>query len=132
MINERYKLRSMWAAFGRMSLDIAAMEFEQHPAIKTLSTPSPEYPENWFTEIRKFVIERDLHQCRLCDNFKEEFLLGIHMHHVHHIDHDKQNNDYANLISLCPRCHTIVHKDDPEGWKIRLKQIVAEVQNVAV
>jgi general stress protein YciG len=31
---------------------------------------------------------------------------------VHHKDGDKQNNDPSNLVSLCPPCHRITHKQN--------------------
>jgi len=29
--------------------------------------------------------------------------------HVHHIDGNKYNNDFSNLILLCPVCHSKIH-----------------------
>ncbi|WP_083475408.1 HNH endonuclease [Methanogenium cariaci] len=53
-------------------------------------------------ELRKDILARDEHRCRLCG--AEEYL------HVHHRDSDRTNDaPPQNLITLCERCHSRVH-----------------------
>ena len=59
----------------------------------------------WHT-IRKDILRRDEERCRICAN---DYYL-----HVHHIDHDRTNNDWSNLVTLCESCHQTVHS---EGYK---------------
>lgn len=62
---------------------------EKHPRWKGGFTPYP-YA---FKKIRKWIMERDGFQCKLCGS-KIKIC-------VHHIDHNKNNNDPKNLITLC-------------------------------
>lgn len=47
------------------------------------------------------ILQRDNNQCQVC---YETIRL-----HIHHIDGDKENNNDDNLITLCKRCHRMVH-----------------------
>lgn len=42
-------------------------------------------------------------QCERCDYAKREIL------HLHHHDRDRNNNDFTNLLLLCPNCHYEEH-----------------------
>ena len=63
------------------------------------------------------ALERDNFQCQECGMTQEQhFILYNHSLAVHHIDgkgHDcvVKNNDLDNLITLCFRCHMLVHKN---------------------
>lgn len=57
-----------------------------------------------FTEtLKTSVRRRDNNVCQECNCSSDHDL------HVHHIDDNKLNNDIHNLISLCQRCHSIIH-----------------------
>jgi len=70
-----------------------------------------EYPDNW-EEIARGIKERDGWRCQECglefapdvkkvvDGNGKTQTLG-----VHHKDRNPQNNDPANLITLCSACH---------------------------
>ncbi len=60
------------------------------------------YPKE-YKKIRKYIIARDKHTCRLC--FKKKDLC------VHHIDYNKKNNEETNLICLCRKCNLKVNAD---------------------
>lgn len=52
-------------------------------------------------KIRKEIFERDNYKCQICG--QKEFL-GIH-----HGDKNRKNNDYWNLLTVCPGCHKSIH-----------------------
>lgn len=58
-----------------------------------------EYPQEFFS-IRKLILERDEYKCQdpNCEHLSD--ILDCH-----HIDYDKKNNNPANLIILCKKCH---------------------------
>ena len=59
-----------------------------------------------FTTVRKAMLIRGLiDKCQQCgyNEFKE--ILG-----VHHIDKNRENNALENLMTLCPNCHSLVHR----------------------
>lgn len=60
------------------------------------------------THVRAYVIERDGHVCRGCGQYQEH-------PHVHHIVYRSQGGKDvpSNLISLCFRCHEMVHRSKP-------------------
>lgn len=90
-----------------------------------------EYSENWRDVIRPAILRRDNYKCQhcgvvhrargywnsrsafvVCDDFQQEWalstgrkLVNVYLN-VAHLDQNKQNNDPANLLSLCPKCHS--------------------------
>ena len=95
-----------------------------------------DYHKDWKDIIRPAVLKRDQYKCRhcsvphkarvymdskrkyvVCDDFIEQWaknqgkkVFTVYLH-VAHIDQDKSNNDFVNLISLCPKCHTKFDKE---------------------
>jgi mannose-6-phosphate isomerase-like protein (cupin superfamily)/5-methylcytosine-specific restriction endonuclease McrA len=67
----------------------------------TYTTP---YPVEFSRRLRRHIRKRDDYCCVLCGVSKKGQGLP-----VHHIDYDKGNNDEANLISLCARCHGLTN-----------------------
>lgn len=59
------------------------------------------YPLVFNETLRAKIRKRDKYICQLCQKHQNE----TGTLHVHHIDYDKDNNDPANLISLCNECH---------------------------
>lgn len=55
------------------------------------------YPEEWNNPFEILRHMRD----NACDGDKITYIVLT----VAHIDHDKTNNDDANLVALCQRCH---------------------------
>ena len=89
-----------------------------------------EYPENWEDEIRPGILKRDNFKCKVCqaehrktyvfqkdgtkfkipkEEIKEWKEYGDKAYTVYlqiaHLDRDTNNNDYSNLMALCPKCH---------------------------
>lgn len=69
----------------------------------------PEFTKRFKTLIR----ERDGFKCRRCGVAQATLPQALH---VHHIDFSKTNNDPANLVSLCPSCHRVVHPQVQARW----------------
>jgi len=90
------------------------------------------YPANWKTEIRPSILKRSCNCCEECGlrnysvGFRNRDGIFIECHEwlyeqskytpdgekvikiiltIAHLDHDITNNDFANLKSLCQRCH---------------------------
>lgn len=51
---------------------------------------------------REKILHRDNNECQFC--FGSENL------EVHHMDRDRKNNDFRNLITLCYKCHSMLHR----------------------
>lgn len=65
------------------------------------------------------VLERDNYCCRYCGMTQEmHFICFGKRLYVHHIDENKHNNKMLNLITLCIRCHRIVHNSKIINWKL--------------
>jgi hypothetical protein len=89
-----------------------------------------QYPQNWKTEIRPAILERDGHCCKFCGvanyaaGYRDRLGQFIELSPMEsearsedglnqivivltiaHLDHDINNNDYSNLAALCQRCH---------------------------
>lgn len=74
------------------------------------------YPPEFNSALKRRIRERDGYRCQLCGITEAE--LGQRLH-IHHIDYDKTNCNPSNLISLCPRCHSLTtHTSDArrESW----------------
>ena len=94
------------------------------------------YSENWADTIRPAILKRDHYKCCKCkvkhrsrgyyDSSKKFIECDEHMIsyaakmnikliriilQVHHKDCNKMNNDFSNLITLCPKCH--MNEDRP-------------------
>lgn len=68
-------------------------------------------PIKYWNMIRKEIIERDNHRCRICGNGPEDLDCALN---VHHKDYNRDNNESSNLVTLCRYCHKQVHT---EGYK---------------
>lgn len=94
------------------------------------------YSKDWSDIIRPEILKRDKYKCKKCFirhkvtgyykdsiNFIEcdEFMINycksinrkiitIYLQ-VHHINGNRNDNDYNNLITLCPRCHLKIERE---------------------
>lgn len=60
----------------------------------------------YWKDIKEQILERDKHKCRLCNSKKNL--------QVHHRTYDNlYHEDLEELITLCKKCHYIVHKRNP-------------------
>lgn len=57
-------------------------------------------------DLRHFVLERDNYTCKFCGTGNLEALLEIH-HIIWKIMGGTNNPE--NLMTVCPRCHDIIH-----------------------
>ena len=55
------------------------------------------------------ILNRDNHICQKCGSNEKPI--------VHHIDGDDNNNELANLITLCAKCHLNLHRPNGIGKK---------------
>lgn len=75
--------------------------------MKTNSDYNKYLKSAYWNEIKEQVLERDKHRCRLCDSSDNL--------QVHHRTYDNlHNEDLEELITLCKKCHYIVHKTNPQ------------------
>lgn len=88
------------------------------------------YPVDWFDRIRPDILKRDDFHCKKCGvKHRQHYInrgknVKVHIPpdrvttykdagykvqqvflQIAHLDHDIQNNDYSNLLSMCPTCH---------------------------
>lgn len=75
------------------------------------------YPAD-FKNKRYLVFYRDSFCCQECG---EDLRSHDQRRHCHHIDKNTKNNDFSNLITLCPSCHS---KADICGKKLVPKPYV--------
>jgi len=69
-----------------------------------------EYAPGFTKSLKRRVLHRDGHKCRLCGT--ERITKGWLV--IHHIDGSKNNHDLDNLITLCKSCHMRVHRNGLE------------------
>ena len=62
------------------------------------------YSVDWTKTLKRAVKERDHYICQICE-IQDDLV-------VHHIDCNKKNCDMNNLITICRKCHSKIHK----GW----------------
>ncbi len=114
-----------------------------------------EYHQDWRDIIRPSILKRDAYKCRVCGirhkikvyrnstgNYVEvdEFLIEwckangkkafvIYLT-VAHIDHNKMNNEPINLITLCPRHHSIMDADHKKFMRIvQTSKVLSQSKN---
>lgn len=111
---QRQKNRESYARHQEARIERARKYREDNPeayiesARKSQSRPKykaakREYMQTYRRPWRKFVKDH----CEQC-SFVAEDRCQLD---VHHKDEDKTNNDPSNLITLCPPCHRLSHKD---------------------
>lgn len=74
------------------------------------------YGEDWYY-IKKYILEYYKHTCQRCDSKSDE---SLHVHHCipfQYFNNKEEANNTENLIPLCKKCHTEVHKENKEWYK---------------
>ena len=74
---------------------------ENNPRWNGGNSQYPDHAE--LKRVRVEVLKKSKGKCEICGE-----LANI----VHHIDGDKSNHNINNLITVCLKCHTILHCDD--------------------
>lgn len=64
------------------------------------------YSIDWKETLRRSIRERDRYTCQICNKQQDKIALD-----VHHIDRNKLNSNPNNLITLCRKCHLIIHRE---------------------
>lgn len=96
-ISSIYRTGALYAKKKRTKADKKARKRRKMPYAKFLQS-------DYWQEVRKAVLEREGHKCRLCRS--QEFL------HVHHITYEHKGDELRHLETLtvlCRECHKKVH-----------------------
>jgi len=72
-----------------------------------------------FDGMREPVLTRDGRKCTQCGENRESKLV------VHHVDgngrgSENPNNEISNLVTLCKKCHLLIHKPEIDKFKFRV------------
>ncbi len=78
-----------------------------------------EYSLEFNEHLKMRIRQRDQFLCQMC--LKPEQEAGTLC--VHHIDYNKKNNDYENLIALCPSCHGITNFQRSDWTRVLQEQL---------
>ncbi len=66
----------------------------------------------------KAILQKEINSiCPFCDNE------DVGHFQVHHIDEDPSNNNFENLIMLCPNCHSKITKGDISESKVKMTKL---------
>ncbi|MBC9704515.1 MAG: transposase family protein [Enterococcus sp.] len=90
---------TMHRKIAEYDLDVSHFLGQAHSRGKILN-----HAPNHKTSIKKVILKQRGHQCESCKN-TEWLTLPITLE-LEHIDGDNTNNDYNNLLLLCPNCHS--------------------------
>lgn len=69
-------------------------------------------------KIRALLQREVASACPFCDSSDVDHF------EIHHIDDDPNNNDAANLMMLCPTCHSKITKGDIPSHAVRRKKLL--------
>lgn len=78
-------------------------------------------------ELRKKVLERDNFCCKLC--FQNSQTKKMQVHHIVPLS-DGGDDTISNLIVLCSRCHTDVHKEGYRYYVSTFKSYTEKMEKV--
>ncbi len=94
----------------RTTIEVAQFDVQKikHPEIE-----GEEYQRGQqlgFWNVREYILFRDNHTCQWCRGTSKDRILN-----VHHIESRKTGGDRPdNLITLCKRCHSLIHSTHQE------------------
>lgn len=73
--------------------------------------PNNKYPKNW-NKLRFAIFVRDRYFCQMC-GIKCRIGGGLRSPQCHHLTpiNCGGTNHWSNLVTLCKRCHELVHKE---------------------
>jgi 5-methylcytosine-specific restriction endonuclease McrA len=76
------------------------------------------------TETKAEILKRDSTECKIC-SFRDEQRLQIH--HIVPVSNGG-SDDYDNLITLCHKCHVLIHKEGCEKYEAYFKNYTASME----
>lgn len=93
--------------------------------ISSMSDMHKFYKSKYWRKKRKSILVRDNNECQMCKSAGKYSPARV----VHHIKHLKEYPTLAltdsNLISVCGKCHNILHPEKQKKW-IKKEQINEE------
>lgn len=95
---------------SRTIIEVAQFDLQKinHPQIEGVEYQQG--PQLGFWNIREYVLFRDNHSCQWCQGKSKDPILK-----VHHIESRKTGGESPdNLITLCKKCHDLIHRTHQE------------------
>jgi endogenous inhibitor of DNA gyrase (YacG/DUF329 family) len=87
-----------------------------------------------FNGNRETALKRDNWKCTTCNISNETHLKKFNCYlHVHHIDFNKKNSSLDNLITLCDKCHKLIHNPThllKKKIKVQLKSLCPNSEGI--
>ncbi|MBF4471529.1 HNH endonuclease signature motif containing protein [Flavobacterium sp. HJJ] len=75
--------------------------------MKGKSNSSSGKPRKTIPTKTRAILQKEIKsKCPICPNEDVEHF------HIHHIDENPLNNEFSNLLMLCPICHSKITKND--------------------
>ena len=75
--------------------------------MKGKSTTNSRKPRKSIPAKTRAILQKEIKsKCPICSNEDVEHF------HIHHIDENPLNNEFENLLMLCPNCHSKITKND--------------------
>jgi len=95
---------------SRSTIEVAQFDIQK---IRNPEIEGKEYQHGsqlGFWNVREYVLARDRHVCQWCQGKSKDSILT-----VHHIESRKTGGDSPdNLVTLCERCHDLIHRTHQE------------------
>jgi len=76
------------------------------------------YQGSFSKRFRCLIRERDNNQCQICGITERDYGRTLC---VHHIDHSKDNQNLANLVTVCQKCNVLASRER----KLKLHELAA-------
>jgi hypothetical protein len=113
---------------SRITLEVAQFDLQKlrHPEIE--GKQYQQGPQLGFWNVREYVLARDRHTCQWCQGQSKDPILN-----VHHIESRKTGGDSPdNLITLCERCHDLIHRTHQEHKIERKSRSVRDATQMGI
>jgi len=108
--NMKGKKNPMYGKFGK-----------DHPGYINGKAYEP-YPEIWHIGLKRRVRKRDNQICMNCGKHREKLKKALS---VHHVNYNKALCVLENLVSLCPKCHSLTNSNR-KHWIIFFQSLLSE------
>ena len=84
------------------------MKFPKPQTTPSVKREKVRAKEQQWQKVRRQVLERDGHRCRVC-NIREGGIVRVDVHHIRFRSVGGSVSDTSNLAALCRICHGEVH-----------------------